>query len=152
MDPLTLFGGLLVLFAICTCYLVIKLPRGYWLRFALIPVLLSLCLSFAYQLPTIEGSPRNGYPTQEFTLVTFKIVSVGKLVYIEAWVSERGRSRLYSFPFTKQTADALAAMAAAQHRGVGVRGKFGKPGAGPYGTTELSTNEVPATPLPPKGD
>jgi hypothetical protein len=152
MDPLTSFGGLLVAFGIVACYLVIKLPRGYWLKFAVIPLMLALCLSFAYQLPTIEGSPRNGYPTQEFTLVTFRVTSAGKLVYIEAWVTEHGNSRLYRFPFTKQVADELAAMAAAQHRGAGVRGRFGKPGAGPYGTTELSTSEIPSTPLPPKGD
>ena len=150
MDALTLLGVGIVALGLLSGYLIIHLPKSYRIKFLLIPTVIWLCLLFAVKVPEVLGYPYDGYPTQEFRLVGFKVNGSSGTTMIEAWVIENGRSRLYRFPFSPEIAQELGEMAAS---GGNAHGKFhrgNKPGAVGGNSVELSVTETPLVPLPPK--
>lgn len=134
-------GGFLV-------YLLVQLPKQYVFKYFAIPLYLGLCLMFASQLPSILGTPREGYPKKEFRLVGYRTKFTEHKLMIEAWVTENGESKLYEFPYNPQIGDELASMAG-QPGSVGRFHGTGEDNANGYGMG-LSTISIPFPPLPPK--
>jgi energy-coupling factor transporter transmembrane protein EcfT len=116
-----------VLVAIST-YLIIKLPRNYYFKFASIPLMFILLGIAIFQADSILGRPYEMNPEGEFVILKFNTNNTFKKKTIEIWISQEGKSRLISFPYTKGTEEKLreAQKEQAQKGGSEMRGKVAR--------------------------
>jgi hypothetical protein len=149
MDLIELAAISFLIMTIFTVYLLIKVPKGYALKYLAIPLMIMMGLQFVMTLPQVLGRPKLGYPEANFKLVGYKMDFVDHKLVIQAWVKEADQSKLYQFPFSEEVAAQLAKMAA--HGG---QGKFEKKGGGKgtgQGDSEtLSEIDIPHENLPSK--
>ena len=145
MDILTLLGLGFACLSAFLIYLLIQVPNFYRLKFLAIPLFLFLACAYVVEIPTVLGMPKRGYPDQQFSLVGYKMTFINQHLFIEAWVLEAGKSKLYQFPFSEELADKMRRMSQNGHPG-----KFVRKGGGLLNSPELQEIEIPHLPLPVK--
>lgn len=94
----TLGACLLLLVSFCA-YLVVKLPKKYFLKYLLIPSVLAYGLLVVMNYGTVQGYPYALFPHGRFLLVSFRSVGVDEQRVIEMWITQRDVSRLYVIPY-----------------------------------------------------
>lgn len=114
--PIIAFIALVSAYA---AWLVIHAPARYWIKWLLIPATLSMWFAVWPLASTILGFAYAHRLPAKFTLLSYVVVvEDGRKTAIEVWAAGE-RSRLYSVPYTKPMADALAT--AAKKGGAGGR-------------------------------
>jgi len=159
MNQLLLYVTISFLAILAFCaYLVISLPKKNLLKFVTIPLLIWLGFFLYISIPNLMGSPIIGFPKGEFELVGYVIkMDDGKKI-IEAWVTVKDDSKLYSFPYTEGVENTLSEMSDANKMGLPQTGEFeeGDPTGGGvlahgFQDPRIKTRENSPESLPPKG-
>ena len=143
-------------FAILCCILIVKLPTKYALKYALIPLLLSITYMSVVTMPDMLGRPFEGLPAGEFEFKDYRVIMMNKVKKIELWVIEDHKSRLYLIDYSDLKEETLAKAKSGAKQGRKQVGKFKKKD-GPEGNgldgPQLGINDVPLQQiLPPKDD
>jgi hypothetical protein len=101
-------------------YLVIKLPKGYYFKFAAIPLMLALLGFSAYEADGVLGRPFHHTPDGEFTIMKYRVGGTAAKKEIELWIIQDGQSRLLSFPYSDDVAKKLQDAQQQAQRGGGM--------------------------------
>lgn len=146
---------LLLSFVVFMLYVFIRTPHKFVIKFAAIPLLLIASLYAISILDSMLGKPYPGRPAGEFLYIDSRIVIENHKKWIELWVQEKGRSRLYVFAYKKEIQDQLEEAKGRAAHGIPQFGRFKrgldnypKP-AGPDDFT-VETYQIPISELPPK--
>ncbi len=99
MNIFAILGSLLLLLVAFCAYLVVKLPKRYFIKYLLIPVILAYGLLIATNYTEVQGHPYATFPHGKFLLVAFRTIGVDEKRVIEIWITQHGISRLYVIPY-----------------------------------------------------
>lgn len=129
IDIIILLGSLIFAITVICAFLITKLPNKNWIKFLLIPLVLSFgCLTFL-NIKELMGYPYPGIPSGQFIVEHVRVVGDGQSgSQIEFWaLSLKGKSRLYTIPFDSQTLQQFRLSMNANQSGQGIMiMEFGK--------------------------
>jgi hypothetical protein len=142
--------------ALC-CFLIIRLPFGYWLKFTTIPFIIAITFVLVMDGENLFGRPYPGVPQGQFEFKDYRVVSESEKK-IELWVIQNKESRLYVFKYDPEFEQQLATAKGKTRKGAKMKGEFkgdrkgsGRPGSG--SNYKLNIEETPLTEiLPPKNE
>lgn len=156
MGSLGLIGALAIVLAGFMAYVLIATRARYWVKWALIPIVVGAGLWLFLLLPSILGTPYMSTPTKDFVLLGIREFSSDQShKWIEIWVIERGSSssRLYLLPYSDKLDATLKDLLGRGRPGMaGAYGHFRGSPSGQGGTDNwgLDVHEFPQSTLPAK--
>lgn len=117
-----ILGILGLLLSMVSAFLIIKLPKRFWIKFISIPLILIIGLMFAQNIQQVWGFPFPGLPQGKFQLQSYRVLyQTGDVMRIEAWVIQKRKSRLYVFPYSREVDQKFAQAMREQGSGNGTR-------------------------------
>lgn len=141
MNIFVMMGLSLFLIVILCAYMIVKLPKTYYLKYLLIPVVLAYGLIVGINLPDVQGYPYPSYPQGKFLLINFRSIGVDQTRVIELWITRGGRSRLYVIPYDEKTEQMLKMAKIREQEGELSEFNFESDGAGRIGPDGHSLGE-----------
>ena len=160
MDALIFITIAFLFFGVLSAYLLTKVKTKYYLKFLLIPIIIGTALLCFSTYRNMLGEPIEGTPHGKFLFVAYGFAVNHKSLYLELWVRQHGKSKMYTFPFTAALGEALRQAKNQTQDGADVEGSFdgdfdGKPGEGKpsyiHNSGSLGLHVIPMQEiLPPK--
>lgn len=144
----------IVLATLC-CFLIIKLPLQYKLKYVTIPIVLLITYILIIAGEDVLGRPYDIYPVGKFDMVDYRVVSSGGNKKIEVWVIQKNKSRLLIIPYSAEQEQQLAKSKTKRQKGTQQQGQFMRKGknSGNGNTDSLEFADKPLqSVLPPKGE
>lgn len=155
----SLLGSLIFLITVICAFLITQLPHKMWIKFVLIPVVLTLAVTSFLLIPHLMGYPFPGVPQGRFQVQEVRMKAEAGHSQIEFWALQNGHSRLYAIPYDGDMMNTLRNALEAGRSGKGMtvlEFKKGKKGGNSTGETYAYTLEGSFNPLnkamPPKDD
>ncbi len=118
-----LLGSLGLLITITCAFLITQLTRKVWIKFILVPLMLTFGVLFFININQIMGYPFQGVPQGQFEIQGLRVTAdqgaQDGSAHIEFWALQNGHSRLYSIPFDSDIMKKMQQAMAAGKSGMG---------------------------------
>lgn len=142
--------------AVLCCFLIIRLPLQYKLKYVTIPIVLLITYILIIAGEDVLGRPYDIYPSGKFDMMDYRVVTTNSNKKIEIWVIQKGKSRLLLIPYSAEREQQLAKSKTKGKKGMPQQGQFSKRTGknSDHGDSEsLEFSDKPLRSiLPPKGE
>lgn len=109
LSTILILGCTILLLVTIAGFLLSELPRKFWFKFILIPIVFFLGVFASLNIKQLMGYPFDGIPQGHFQVEDARLTGNGRTgLNIEFWaLSGHGQSRLYSIPYDPKTMQML---------------------------------------------
>jgi len=140
-----------LLLAILCCFLVIKLPLKYGIKFLVIPVIALSSYILVIHGSDVLGRPYDVTPVGEFEFIDYRVAVIDGRKTIELWVIQDKKSRLHIIEHTPSRESELAKGKSRKGKGSREKGKFENKSNTDITASDLVISDVPSVNIfPPK--
>lgn len=116
----------IIILAIFSCYIFLKTPIKYYLKFIIVPVIIGLSLLSAYTYDSFLGTANYSYPVGEFDVIYYDVYKKNNAMVVDLLIKQKGLKRLYTIPYSKKLVNQLNQVSVQAKKGMKVTGKFNK--------------------------
>ena len=140
----------LLLIILC-CFLIIKLPLKYGIKFLVIPLIALTSYILIIQGADALGRPYEVMPVGEFEFIDYRVIANNGPKKIELWVVQNKKSRLHVIDYTPSRESELAKSKSRKDQGSREKGRFTDGGGNNIADSDLAMSSIKIENiLPPK--